>query len=218
MIIDPSTFTLSAPAPFVVFEGINGCGKTTLLTKLERSLADQNIPHRTTREPGGTPLGTEIRKLLLEWEGEPKDPRTELLLFAADRAEHIEKVVRPAKQEGEWLLCDRFIYSTIAFQGYGRGLSRTLIDEANNLAIGETTPDLVILLDIDPVVAAKRMANRSDNGRDSFEDEALAFHRRIRDGFLEIASSLPTPFLVLDAELTPDELLRTVEPTLGIKN
>lgn len=216
MIIDPSTFTLNTPAPFIVFEGINGCGKTTLLTKLERSLAEHNIPHRTTREPGGTPLGTEIRKLLLEWEGEPKDPRTELLLFAADRAEHMEKVARPAKREGQWLLCDRFIYSTIAFQGYGRGLSRTLIDEANNLAIGDTTPDLVILLDIDPTVAAKRMANRSDNGRDSFEDEALAFHRRIRDGFLEIASSLSTPFMVLDAELTPEELLHTVETTLGI--
>lgn len=216
MIIVPTQYKRSAPSPFIVFEGINGCGKTTLRNNLATHLTEINQPHVITREPGGSALGQEIRKLLLAWDGEPKSIRTELLLFAADRAEHIEKVIHPARESGAWVLCDRFIYSTIAFQGFGRGIPRTLIDQANELAIGNTTPDLVVLLDLDPNVAATRMAARTDSDQDNFEDEALAFHTRIREGFLEIAKTSPTPFLVLDAEQSPEHLLTTLKTALQI--
>ena len=210
MIVEPSQYKLSSHAPFIAFEGINGCGKTTLIRNLASHLTATNISHIITREPGGSPLGTEIRKLLLEWDGAEKSVRSELLLFAADRAEHIEKVIAPAQQADKWVLCDRFIYSTIAFQGYGRGLSRSLIDQANELAIGNTLPNVVVLLDIDPRIAAQRMASRTDNGQDNFEREALAFHTRIRNGFLELAETSPTPFLVLNAERSPEELASTL--------
>lgn len=210
MIIEPSQSKLLSHAPFIVFEGINGCGKTTLIRNLASHLTATNVSHITTREPGGSPLGTEIRKLLLEWDGAAKSVRSELLLFAADRAEHIEKIIVPAQQADKWVLCDRFIYSTIAFQGYGRGLSRSLIDQANELAIGNTLPDVVVLLDIDPRIAAERMASRTDNGQDNFEREALAFHTRIRNGFLELAETSPAPFIVLKAENSPEELLSTL--------
>lgn len=168
-----------------------------------------------TREPGGTPLGAEIRKLLLAWDGDKKSDRAELLLFAADRAEHIDKVIRPSREAGSWVLCDRFIYSTITFQGHGRGIRRDWIDQANALATQGFLPDLVVLLDLDPSSARARVEARIGNGRDSFEEEELSFHTRIRNGFLECADTLPTPFLVLDATLSPEELQAQVERVLA---
>ena len=169
-----------------------------------------------TREPGGTPLGTEIRKLLLAWDGDKKSDRAELLLFAADRAEHIDKVIRPSRDAGSWVLCDRFIYSTITFQGHGRGIRRDWIDQANTLATQGFLPDLVVLLDLDPTTARARVEARVGNGRDSFEEEELSFHTRIRNGFLECADTLPTPFLVLDATQSPEELLVRVAQVVGV--
>jgi len=215
MIIDPTTFSLNSRPSFVVFEGINGCGKTTLHRKVSEYLRSKGAPAIDTREPGGTELGKEIRKLLLEWRGERKSDRAELLLFAADRAEHVDKVIRPGQSSGSWVLCDRFIYSTITFQGHGRGMNRQLIDEALQLATQGTVPNLVVLLDIDPTLAFERIKGRKDSGRDSFEDEELAFHNRIRNGFLECAQSLPTSFLVLDARLSPEELLAQTLRVLG---
>ena len=169
-----------------------------------------------TREPGGTPLGQELRKLLLEWQGEPKSHRAELLMFAADRAEHVDKVIRPHLAKGSWVLTDRFIYSTITFQGHGRGIDRTLIDEANKLAVQGTLPQLVILLDVSPEEAFKRIASRNSHARDSFEDEELAFHKRIREGFLECARESEVPFLVLDATKTPEELCAEAARACGL--
>lgn len=162
----------------------------------------------TTREPGGTPLGIELRKLLLAWNGEKKSDLAELLLFAADRAEHTEKVIKPARARGATVLSDRTCFSTITFQGHGRGVPRTWIDQANALAMQGVLPDLVVLLDLDPRIALARVATRTGNGADAFEDEALAFHERIRNGFLECAERSEVPFLVLDATKTPDELLQ----------
>jgi dTMP kinase len=216
MRIDTTTFCLKNRPSFVAFEGINGCGKTTLMRGLSERLRSGGAQVVDTREPGGTPLGTEIRKLLLAWDGDKKSDRAELLLFAADRAEHIDKVIRPSREAGSWVLCDRFIYSTITFQGHGRGIRRDWIDQANTLAMQGFLPDLVVLLDLDPITARARVEARVGNGRDSFEEEELSFHTRIRNGFLECADSLPTPFLVLDATQSPEELLRTVEQALGI--
>lgn len=211
-----SDFILSRRPAFVALEGINGCGKTTLHRLLTAHLTAAGHTVCDTREPGGTPLGLELRKLLLEWRGEPKSHRAELLMFAADRAEHIEKVVKPNLACGKWVITDRFIYSTIAFQGAGRGIERKLIDAANQLAIGETIPDLVILLDLPIKEAFQRIAMRNATSRDNFEDEELAFHARIREGFLTCARESEVPFLVLDAAKTPAELCAEALRACGV--
>lgn len=211
-----SDFKLSKSPAFIAFEGINGCGKTTLHRLLSEKLRSHGKQVRDTREPGGTQLGSQLRKLLLEWEGEPKSYRSELLLFAADRAEHVDKVIRPNLATGNWVLTDRYIYSTISFQGYGRGLDRSFIDAANDLAVQGTLPDLVILLDLSPEEAFKRIAQRASAAHDAFEDEALAFHARIREGFLECARESSVPFLLLDATHTPEELLARAAKACGL--
>jgi dTMP kinase len=217
MKVDPKTFRLSTRPAFIAFEGINGCGKTTLHRKVSEHLRSRSVALVDTREPGGTPLGKEIRKLLLEWSGDKKSDRCELLLFAADRAEHVEKVIKPSLAAGAWVLCDRYIYSTITFQGHGRGIDRAWLNQANALATQGLEPDLVVLLDLDPTVALNRISKRSDNGRDSFEDEELEFHSRIRRGFLEVAQETSTPFLVLDATESPETLFQRVCGALGVE-
>jgi dTMP kinase len=211
-----SNFSLTTSPAFIAFEGINGCGKSTLHKLVSAKLASKGYSVCDTREPGGTPLGVEIRKLLLDWKGEKKSSRAELLLFAADRAEHIDKVIRPSLARGAWVLTDRFIYSTITFQGHGRGIDRNLLDQANDLAIQGTVPNLVILLDLAPEEAVKRIASRNSSAKDSFEDEELAFHTRIREGFLECAKESTVPFLVLDARKTPEELCEEAARACGL--
>jgi dTMP kinase len=215
MKVDPHTYSLTKRPAFIAFEGINGCGKTTLHRKVSEYLQSRSVKHVDTREPGGTALGKEIRKLLLEWPGEKKSERSELLLFAADRAEHVDKLIKPSLAAGSWVLCDRYIYSTITFQGHGRGIKRSWLDQAIALATQGLEPDLVVLLDLDPAVALSRISKRSDNGRDSFEDEHIDFHSRIRNGFLECAERSSTAFLVLDACESPDTLAQKVYRVLG---
>ena len=223
------TFSVAFPRStgcFIAFEGINGCGKTTLMRRMHVELESRlrcqvgDEPGAAeileTREPGGTRLGIELRKLLLAWEGEKKSELAELLLFAADRAEHTEKVIKPALQRGTVVLSDRTFFSTITFQGHGRGVPRPWIDQANALAMQGVVPDLVVLLDLDPRIAMSRVAARTGNGVDLFEEEALAFHERIRAGFLECAEQSEIPFLVLDATHTPDELLAEAMAVVGI--
>jgi dTMP kinase len=207
MRVDSDTYILPHKPAFITFEGINGCGKTTLHRSL--SLALQNAQQKVidTREPGGTPLGKEIRKLVLEWPHEKISSRAELLLFAADRAEHVDKVIRPSLARGEWVLSDRYLFSSITFQGHGRGIDRSWIDQANELATQGTMPHLVILLDLPIEEAMRRISSRTDNGKDSFESEALDFQQRIRDGFLECAESASVAFLVLDATKSPETLV-----------
>jgi dTMP kinase len=208
MRVNQGNFNLSKTPCFIAFEGTNGCGKTTLHRLVSNYLKEKGVKLTDTREPGGTELGKEIRKLVLEWPGEKKSDRAELLLFAADRAEHVDKVITPSLANGISVLCDRYLYSTITFQGHGRGIRRDWIDQANNLATQGLVPDLVVLLDLDPLIALKRIAARVNNGQDNFEDEKIEFHNRIRHGFLECADTLPVPFLVLDASASPDELFQ----------
>jgi len=222
MRVNPDTFSLTKLPAFIAFEGINGCGKTTLHRKVSEHLRSHGVVVTDTREPGGTDLGREIRKLVLEWQGPKKSDRVELLLFAADRAEHVDKVIAPSLANGTTVLCDRYIYSTITFQGHGRGISRVWIDQANALATQGVTPDLVVLLDLDPTVALRRIAARVGNGSDSFESEEIDFHTRIRNGFLECADTMQVPFVVLDASATPEELfahvVRVLQPLLPAKH
>lgn len=208
MIIDPK-FRLSLDRPrFIVFEGGNGAGKSTLLQNIAAYLLKAQKKVVTTREPGGTPLGKKLRTLLQESPDLLISSTSELYLFAADRHEHVEKVIRPSLKAGSWVLSDRYLYSTLAFQGYGRGLSLDLIDPLMKQAVGGVYPDLVVLVDIEAEKGLTRIKSRAEIQEDKFEQESLEFHRKVREGFLEIARKAPEPFLVLSGELSPEELVR----------
>ena len=162
-----------------------------------------------TREPGGSELGREIRELLLRSSSSALHPRSELFLFLADRAQHVEQVIRPALESGKTVLCDRYIYSTLAYQGYGRGLPLAPLQQCNELAVSGLLPDLVLLLDADPEVGLRRAKQReSESGEkdnwNRFEEEKLQFHSKLRQGFLTMAESEPQLFVILDAD-TPKE-------------
>ncbi|MBO4316812.1 MAG: dTMP kinase [Mailhella sp.] len=195
---------------FITFEGIEGSGKSTLARSTAAALQQAGIPVLLTREPGGSALGTKIRALLLNAE-ESVSPRAELFLFLADRTQHVDAVIKPALDKGTVVLCDRFTDSTIAYQGFGRGLDIGLLDALNANATGGLVPDLTIVADLQPQIGLERAKKRNaENGTATsegrFEDEELAFHAKIRNGFLAIAESHPERVMVLDASMPPDEL------------
>ncbi|GAP93624.1 dTMP kinase [Leptolyngbya sp. NIES-2104] len=170
----------------IVFEGIEGCGKTTQLERSRHWLTTiQQADVIPTREPGGTPLGGGIRQLLLHTDEEPIHDRTELLLYAADRAQHVEQFLRPNLERGALILCDRYTNSTIAYQGYGRGLDLQLIDQLNQVATGGLQSDLTIWLDIEVELGFERMKQRGN--RDRIEQASIEFHQRVRMGFAKLA-------------------------------
>ncbi len=181
-------------ALFITFEGGEGSGKSTQAKALCKRLLSLNIPTLLTHEPGGTPLGNSLRRWL---KGEDEiDPTTELLLFNASRAHLVSRVIRPALEKGTVVICDRFAESTIAYQGYARGLDLNLIETVNNIATQGLKPDLIVFLDIhvDQGLARKGI-------RDRFEREGIAFHQRVRSGYLEMANNDPERWLVIDGSL-----------------
>ncbi len=186
---------------FVVFEGGDGAGKSTQARALSRRLRQGSHPAILTREPGGTPLGESLRRLLKTRRG--ITPKSELFLFAAARSQLVREVIRPALQNGTTVICDRFSASTLAYQGYGRGLDLNLIERTNLSATGGLTPDLTILLDLPPSAGTARRAG--DQG-DNFDDAPGDFQERVREGYLSQASEDPAGWLVLDATLTQREL------------
>jgi len=182
---------------FITFEGGEGCGKSTHSKLLLKKLEQQDIPVVLTHEPGGTALGNQLRNLLKKRRGSPISPQAELFLLAASRAQLVAEVIRPALEEGKVVICDRFTNSTVVYQGYGRGLDFTAIKMVNNMATRHLSPDLIILLDIPP---EKGLA-RKRSLKDRFELEALAFHKRVREGYLKMAGAEPGRWLVIDASL-----------------
>lgn len=199
MLIPVDSFAPSTPSGFIVVEGVNGAGKSTIMAAIEAHLKNKNFNVCTTFEPGDSILGKELRKILLNSPHLPRQATAELLLFGADRAEHVDSVIKPALADGQIVLCDRYLYSAIAFQGYGRGLDLTVIDQVNALAVRDTLPDVVILLDLDAEEGLRRTRSRSAQTEDIFELETIEFHRRIRQGFLTLAKSRPEPFIIVDA-------------------
>ncbi len=198
---------------FVTFEGPEGAGKSTALKIIASKLSELGHHVVTTREPGGGPLGKRIRQMLLE-EGEVS-AETELLLFLADRANHVQTIVVPALKEGSVVLCDRHADSTIVYQGYGRGLDLNFLKVGNQFATKGLTPDLTLLFDLDPKIGLERLdisektlfgpdKKRRDVNR--LDREPLEFHRKVRNGFLELARSEPNRFVILDAEKEPEQL------------
>ncbi|MBD1923875.1 dTMP kinase [Microcoleus sp. FACHB-831] len=193
----------------IVFEGVEGCGKTTqiqrsrdwLLARMTEIQPDVSIV--VTREPGGTELGVGLRQLLLEERGQPMFERAELLLYAADRAQHVEQVLKPTLAKGGIVLCDRYTYSTIAYQGYGRGLSLSLIQQLNQIATGGLESDLTIWLDVDVEIGLSRAKARGK--ADRMEQAHLDFHRRVSQGYRELATAQPERIVRVNA--SPSEAI-----------
>ncbi len=190
---------------FITFEGIEGCGKTTQIYLLKRYLTQQGYNLLSTKEPGGTGIGHEIKRILLSPDNHQITPGVELLLYAADRSQHIEEVIRPALEEGKVILCDRFTDATVAYQGYARGIELNLIDRLNRLATGGLKPNLTILLDCPVEVGLGRISRRNSSSglqgssKDRLEREGIDFHRRVREGYLKIAGREPRRVKVIDA-------------------
>jgi len=192
---------------FITFEGGEGCGKSTQARLLRNNLERDNIPVVLTHEPGGTPLGNRIRGLLKVKRDFNISPQAELLLFAACRAQLIKDIILPTLDTGTNVICDRFSGSTLAYQGYGRGLELELIESINRIATGGLEPDLIILLDLQPEAGLVRKRNTGD---DRFEAEDIAFHRRVRDGYLELARHDPGCWIVLEAQQPVEKLGETI--------
>lgn len=182
---------------FISFEGGEGSGKSTQIAMLRDSLSIKGLSVTATREPGGSPGAEEIRNLLVNGAPDRWDPMTEALLHFAARRDHLINTVRPALDRGDWVLCDRFVDSTVAYQSYGHGLERSVVDRLRRDVIGDLMPDLTLIIDVAPEVGLKRAAARSDD-EDRYERMDLTFHERLRAGFLEIAKAEPERCAVID--------------------
>ncbi len=189
------------PGLFITFEGGEGSGKTTQLKALLNHLAAGSHEVVETRDPGGTTIGNQIRTVLLDGENDRMDPLTELLLYEASRRQLVCEVIRPALAAGRVVVCDRFTDSTVAYQGYGRGLNLALIERLNTMATDGVRPDLTLLLDIEPRLGLARISGRlrEHHKLDRLEGELVDFHLAVRKGFLAQAAAEPRRFLVLDA-------------------
>ena len=192
-------------ACFIVFEGGDGSGKSTQVRSLMRRLRRRGVDVLRTREPGGTRLGQALRTLLKS--GEPMTPISELMLFEAARAQLVQQVIKPFLAGGGVVIADRFTSSTMAYQGYGRGLDGELIERLNREATGGLEPDLTVLLDL-PVEAA--LARKSNGSADNFDSAPMDFHRKIRRGYSALAAADPERWLILDGQLPPEELGREI--------
>ncbi len=194
---------------FITFEGIEGSGKSTQIRRADAYLRHQGIDVCSTREPGGTPIGAKIRALLLDPENEELNPHSELLLYMADRVQHVKTFVKPALSQGSTVLCDRYFDATVVYQGAGRGIDRTLILDLYRLLLGSFKPDLTFLFDMSAPAGLARAwlavdAGARSHGEMRFEKEALEFHEAIRAGYLALAREEPDRFRVIDGAM-PEE-------------
>lgn len=192
---------------FLTFEGPEGAGKTTQIARLAERLTAAGYAVTRTREPGGDPVGERVRDIVLNAPAGSVTAEAELFLMAAARAQNVRAVVRPALERGEIVLCDRFTDSTLAYQGCGRGLPLEELARVNRLATGGLIPDQTFLLDLPP---AQGLARQSAEKQDRLDREGLAFHERVREGFLTVAAAEPARFVVLDAARPADEIAATL--------
>jgi dTMP kinase len=197
--------TTQNPGLFIAFEGGDGAGKSTQAAELAAALESRGFAVLRTREPGGTPIGEKLRSLVLDHGHGHIDAHTEALIFAASRAAHASQVIRPALERGGIVLTDRYIDSSVAYQGAGRGLGTDAVRDINRWATSGLEPDLTVLLDVDPAVGRRRRAE-ADAAEDRLESEADEFHARIRTAFLNLAAASPEQYLVLPAHLPVDQL------------
>lgn len=191
---------------FVVFEGGEGSGKST-----QAAVLAERLDAVLTRQPGGTPIGGALRGILLDAANRDLSDRAEALLMAADRAQHVHELIGPTLASGRHVVCDRYTYSSLAYQGYGRGLDVDTVRDVSAWATGDLWPDLVVLLDVDPDVASVRL----DRERDRFELVGDGFHQRVRDGFLALAAAEPERWVVVDATMSVADVTAAVWDAVG---
>lgn len=195
---------------FITFEGGDGCGKTTQIKLLDEYLRGKGYKTLLTREPGSKGLGIKLREILLNYDGEVS-PTCESFLFLADRAQHVDCIIKPALEEGVIVLCDRHTDSTVAYQGYGRGLDLEQIHNLNNIATSGLKPDLTIVLDVDVETSQKRVGAEKDR----MESAGIEFFERVRKGFLEIAKQEPERVKVVDSTQTIEEIHQQILELVG---
>lgn len=205
---------------FITFEGIEGSGKTTQIERARTFLEGQGLSVVLTREPGGTAIGKKIRAILLDPASDRLDPTAELLLYFADRAQHLQEKVRPHLAKGATVLCDRYYDATLAYQGHARGLSMPLIEHLHQLVLDDFKPDLTFLLDLPPQVGLARAWRQIESGARTgnetrFETEALKFHESVRQGYLALASREPLRFRKIDASQKADDVWNQIRSVLS---
>jgi dTMP kinase len=201
----------------ITFEGIDGCGKTTQFHMLGNWLRERGREVVETIEPGGTSIGQQIRKILLNPENFELKPRTELLLYFASRAQNVDQVIRPALESGRIVLCDRFTDSTLVYQGCGRGLDSSVVLELDRIACQGLKPDVTLLLDVDLATSlnrAKRRNERLGKSESRIDDENAAFHERVRAGYLALAAAEPERFRVIDGRAAIGEVAARIRSAL----
>jgi dTMP kinase len=196
---------------FITLEGIEGSGKSTQIPAIVNHLESKGYKCVVTREPGGTAVGGQIRAVLLNPENKAMDPMAELMLYEADRAQHVSEVIRPSLKSGNIVICDRFSDSTVVYQGAARGIAPEVIERLNKLVLGEIEPDITFLLDLSPEKGLRRAWQQIENGRrheneTRFEKETLRFHEKVRQGYLALAKKNPMRFKVIDADLSRHEV------------
>lgn len=191
---------------FITIEGPEGAGKTTQIIRLSQYLKEKGIEHILTREPGGTVIGNAIRDLLLKHREESMSPVTEALLYAASRAQLVAQVIKPALEKGLVVLCDRYVDSSLAYQGAGLGLDMSFIKAINEAATSGLAPDITFLLDLDPEIGLKRKLKTNSGSYDRIEQRDISYHRRIRKAYLELAEKDRERFRVIDATLGKEEI------------
>ena len=205
---------------FITFEGIEGCGKTTQVNRLKEYFESLGKEVLVTLEPGGSRLGKTLRKILLSMESQDLTREAELFLYLADRAQHVDQVIRPALEQGQVVISDRYADSTVVYQGYGRGLDPQILHSFNEIATRGIWPDLTILLDLPVEIGLKRAVTRNlqtkqtkDEGR--FEAESIDFHNRVREGYLTWAALNKNRFIIVDATGSVDEIFEQIKNKLS---
>lgn len=198
---------------FISVEGGDGSGKSTQINKIEAHLRAKGLEVVLTREPGGTPIAEKIRALILDPANSALTARAEMLLYAAARAQHVEEKILPALAEGKTVLCDRFVDSSIAYQGYGRGLGEA-VAAVNTIATGGKAPDLTIFLDISPIAGMARKQQQDGHALDRLEQESLAFHERVYEGYLRLAAENPSRIAKIDATKPADAVFAEIQSYL----
>jgi len=195
---------------FVTFEGMEGCGKSTQVKRLARRLRGLGIPVVVTLEPGGTRIGKNIRRVLLDAGNKALTPLAELMLYAADRAQHVEEIIEPALRAGKWVACDRFADATVVYQGMARGQDMTLVKRLNETVTRRIRPHITFLLDCPVELGLERALKRNlkdpVQGQDRFEKEDISFHRKVRNAYLEVARKERKRFVVIDGTRHRDEV------------
>ena len=200
---------------FITFEGVEGSGKTSQIGSVAGYMKKRGLPFRLTREPGGTVIGKSIRAILLNPEHGALDPVAELLLYAADRVQHVREVIAPALADGKIVLCDRYFDATLAYQGYARGIDMDVIIRIHQMVLDGLMPDLTFLFDLPVEIGLTRAWGQVKNGSRTggetrFEKEKLDFHRKVRSGYLELATKEPKRIRVIDAERSEEEVLTSI--------